>query len=203
MTAVEEFKRWKDSEQWFRARQVPWRRGWLLHGRPGTGKTSIVRALAQQADMPVFIFDLSSVTNEEMNRHWREAQEYAPCIALFEDVDAVFDGRENVCGENGGGLTFDCLLNCLSGVEAADGVFVIVTTNNIEKLDDALKRPGRLDRIIEMPLLPAICLLQIAQRILGEWPEEIEAVMADADNLTGAQITERCVSRALERYWKA
>lgn len=202
LPAVEEFERWKESEAWFKSRQVPWRRGWLLHGIPGTGKTSFVRALAQQADMPIFSFDLSSLSNEEMTTRWRETQEYAPCIALFEDVDAVFEGRKNITGETGGGMTFDCLLNCLGGVETADGVFVMVTTNNIEKLDDALTRPGRLDRIIEMPSLPKSCLQQIADRILGEWPDEVEAVMSDADKLTGAKMTELCVSRALERYWK-
>lgn len=200
--AVNEFMRWRDSEEWFRSHQVPWRRGWLLHGVPGTGKTSLVRALAQTADMPIAIFDLSSLSNEEMTDKWQETQEMAPCIALFEDVDAVFDGRENVVGEQGGGLTFDCLLNCLSGVETADGVFVIVTTNCIEKLDDALKRPGRLDRIIEMPPLRAEHLRKIANRILGQWPDEVERVMVGADNLTGAQMTERCVERALELYWR-
>lgn len=153
--------------------------------------------------MPIFVFDISSLSNEEMSRMWREVQESAPCMALFEDVDAVFDGRDNITGESGGGLTFDCFLNCLSGVETADGVFVVVTTNNIEKLDSALTRPGRLDRLIEMPHLPYDCLKQIADRILGEWPEEVEAVMDNHEKLTGAQMTELCVSRALERYWRS
>lgn len=200
---VQEFNRWRESEAWYRERQVPWRRGWLFHGKPGTGKTSLARCLAQAADMPICVFDLSTLSNEEMTKYWQETQQLSPCVALFEDVDAVFKGRVNIVGESGGGLTFDCLLNCLSGVETADGVFVIVTTNNLEMLDDALKRPGRLDRIIEVAPLPKDCLRQIAERILGQWPDEVKAVMEGDESLTGAQMTEKCVERALERYWEA
>lgn len=198
---IEEFERWIASEEWFRSRMVPWRRGWLLHGMPGTGKTSLVRALAQKYDLPVFSFDLSTLSNEEMISGWRDAQEHAPCITLFEDVDSVFVGRENVTGEMGGGLTFDCLLNCMSGVETADGVFIIATTNHIDKLDDALKRPGRLDNIIEVPRLHPGCLRVIAERILKDWPDEIDKVVHSGECVTGAQMTERCVRVALERYW--
>lgn len=201
-STVTEFNRWRESEDWYRKRQVPWRRGWLLHGKPGTGKTSLARCLAQAADMPICVFDLSTLSNEEMTRYWQETQQLSPCVALFEDVDAVFHGRTNVVGETGGGLTFDCLLNCLGGVETADGVFVMVTTNNIELLDEALTRPGRLDRIIEVKPLPTDCLRKIAERIVGEWPDEVEALMENANGLTGAQMTERCVERALERYWE-
>lgn len=207
---VQEFQHWKDSEKWFRDRQIPWRRGWLLYGKPGTGKTSLIRAIAQKFDVPVWQFDLSSLSNEEMNTNWREMQEEAPVIALFEDLDAVFNGRENVTGETGGGLTFDCLLNCLSGIETSDGVFNIVTTNHVELLDDALglpkngvsTRPGRLDRAVEVPALDDDCRLRVATRILRDWPELIKQAMIGSEGYTGAQMTEKCVQMALERYWK-
>lgn len=80
-------------------------------------------------------------------------------IALIEDIDGVFHGRQNVLrGESGQGsrLTFDCVLNCLSGVQTADGVFTVITTNHLELVDPALgrpmasgdaSRPGRLDHL--------------------------------------------------------
>lgn len=208
--ATDEFRRWKDSEKWFKEKLIPWRRGWLLYGAPGTGKTSLVRALAQLADMPVWSFDVATLSNSEMISNWRRMQESTPCVALIEDIDAVFDGRENVLGENGGGLTFDCLLNCLGGIETCDGVFTVITTNRVEKVDAAIgipqngvsSRPGRLDRAIEMPPLGVHNLREIAQRILSDWPDLIPQVVQQGDGYTGAQFTELCVQKALELYWR-
>jgi ATPases of the AAA+ class len=207
--AMEEFQKWLASEAWFTQRRVPWRRGWLLHGEPGTGKTSFVRALAQLADLPIFSFDLSSLSNEEMVEKWLNMLESVPCVALMEDIDAVFDGRVNILGEQGGGLTYDCLLNCISGIQTADGVFLIVTTNNLEKVDPALgipdngksTRPGRIDRLIELPVLPRECRQEIAERILDEWPEIIPSLLESSEGYTGAQFTELCVAEALSRFW--
>jgi hypothetical protein len=91
-----------------------------------------------------------------------------PCLALIEDIDNVFHGRENVARKHGlmpmvlaapkkgdgngdGGdlglrtpLTFDCLLNCLDGVERVGGIFTLVTTNDIGKVDAALGQPRKL-----------------------------------------------------------
>lgn len=209
--ALEEFQRWLAAEDWFRARKVPWRRGWLLGGPPGTGKTSMVRTMAQMSDIPIFAYDLSTLSNDEMVSQWQSMLESVPCLALMEDIDGVFDGRTNIHGEQGGGLTFDCLLNCISGVQTADGVFLIITTNHPEKVDPALgvvtegmsSRPGRIDRVITMPPLPATCRTEIAQRILGEWPAIIPDLVAKSDGYTGAQFTELCVAEALQRFWKA
>lgn len=209
MEIVHEFKRWRMSEEWYRERAITWRRGVLLYGPPGTGKTILVSAMAQSEDLPVFSFNLASLSNEEMMREWRQMKQDSPCVALIEDVDAVFRGRENIVGEAGGGLTFDCLLNCLGGIDVAEGVFIIVTTNHMEHIDPALgradeggqsTRPGRLDRVFKVPLLGPDQRRKIAQRILGEWPEEIEAVL-DGDE-TAARLTERCIRVALKRKWE-
>jgi hypothetical protein len=207
--AIEEFRRWKDSEAWYRERQIPWRRGWVLKGKPGTGKTLLVRTIAQEFDLPVWSYDLGTLSNEEMYAQWRNMQESAPCIALMEDIDGVFHGRENVLGDQGGGLTFDCLLNTLGGIETCDGIFTIITTNHPEHLDPALavdadgipSRPGRIDRIIEVPSLGPAQREHIARRICGDWPDLIPAIIQDTEGFTGAQVTERCVNEALSRYW--
>jgi ATPase family associated with various cellular activities (AAA) len=212
--AVEEFTRWLESEAWFKARGVPWRRGMGLYGPPGTGKTSLVRALAQLGRMPVWCFDVASLSNAEMMDAWQQMQETVPCIALIEDIDGAFHGRTNVVATANDGqrpLTFDCLLQCLGGIESADGVFVVVTTNHIDKVDPALgvpsngdvmsTRPGRLDRWFLLPPLPASNREEIARRIVGEWPELVCEAMAGSDGFTGAQMTERCVQMALARFW--
>lgn len=210
--ALEEFSCWKNSEQWFKEKKVPYRRGWLLHGPAGTGKSALVRLIAQLNDIPVWVFDLSRMSNEELYDNWKSMQENTPCIALLEDLDCVFEGRKNVLGENGGGLTFDCLLNCLSGVEKADGLFTIVTTNKLEFIDPALgipsqgesisSRPGRLDRVIRIGELTAECRQQIANRILSDWPDIISSFVEKGNGYTGAQFTELCSQEALKRYWE-
>lgn len=205
-----EFRRWLQSEEWFKTRRVPWRRGWLLTSDPGCGKSSFLRALAQESDIPVFSFDLATLTNKELDARWRDMQESVPCIALFEDIDAVFHGRQNIlCKERG--VTFDCLLNLMSGVESADGVFVTVTTNDISKLDPALgiefeegvsSRPGRLDRVVVVPRMAEEARRRLAGSILRDCTEHVEDLVLRSEGYTAAQTTEICVSVAQKHFWE-
>jgi hypothetical protein len=181
-----------------------------------TGKTSLVRAVAYDLDLPIYSFDLSTMSNEELIEKWKLMKTHTPCIALMEDIDAVFEGRKNRLGEYGGGLTFDCLLNCIGGIENCDGVMLVVTTNKIEDIDEALgiprkdrdsngtmisTRPGRIDRALELKELNEECRVKIAVRILKDYPEYISEVVKMGDGDTGAQFQERCTQIALERYW--
>jgi len=214
---VEEINRWKESEDWYREKSIPWKRGWLLFGAPGTGKSALVRALGQYFDLPIHMFDLSTMSNREFDSNWSEALSHVPCIILIEDIDAVFKGRDNRLGENGGGLSFDCFLNCISGIQKADGVFLIITTNNVADLDDALgkprtdkhvngtcisTRPGRIDRTLELKTLDDKCRKKIAERILSGCQELIEKTVADGEGDTGAQFQERCSQIALKNFWE-
>ncbi len=204
---VGEIKRWRTSEEWYKSRGIPWRRGWLLYGPPGTGKTSLIRAIAEDFDLPVYVFHLATLYDNELQETWQKMQQEVPCVALIEDIDTVFDGRKNVTG---GHLTFDCLLNCLDGIERAGGVLLVITTNCLDHLDSALgtptvdhisTRPGRLDRVLEMGPLEDAGQQKLCERILAEWPDVWKEVMAAGRNETGAQFQGRCTQKALELYW--
>jgi hypothetical protein len=198
---VAEIKRWKTSEDWYKTRGIPWRRGWRLEGPPGTGKTSLIRAIAEDLDLPIFVFDLATLYNDELQEAWQKMLENVPCIALIEDIDAVFDGRENKVG---GHLTFDSLLNCLDGVERADGILLVITTNYPDKLDNALSdtRPGRIDRVLKLHDLNRDGRYLLCSRILKEWPELWNQAIEDGAGETGAQFQERLTQIALHRYWR-
>lgn len=200
--ARNDFRRWCQLKQWYLDRGIPWRRGHLYYGPPGTGKTALVRALAQEADMPVFAYDLSTLSNDEFRYAWMDMQESAPCIALIEDIDGVFHGRDNVLAALDGmrsSLTFDCLLNALGGIQTADGIFVVITTNKPDTLDNALGRPGRIDRSFCLPAPGEEARLSIIRRIVGECTV---IDLGETGQMTAAQVTEWAISKALAETWK-
>jgi chaperone BCS1 len=207
---VEECRRWYTSEKWFLERDIPWRLSVLLWSKPGLGKTTLLKAIAEMLDMPMYVFDLAMMSNVEFGEMWQRAASNAPCMIVFEDFDGVFKGRENVLGREGGGLTFDAVLNTLDGAGSVNGVLLGITTNHPESIDPAMgvashdgmsSRPGRLDRIIEMPALDANGRLKIAKRILSDYPDMWDTTVAEGSKDSGAQFQDRCVRIAHTRFW--
>ena len=211
--AFKEARFWKDSERWFQDRGVPWKTGWLFCGKPGCGKSMAALALAQELDMPLLSFDLSSMTNEDFVHKWGSAVS-RNAMVLLEDIDAVFNGRQNITTTPlSPGLTFDCLLNTIDGVSRSNGIFLIITTNDITKLDSALAaeddsggiptRPGRIDRILWFKELNREGRQWMAKKILGDFDEALWVDLL-GEHLTdsGAQFQARCCRRARELFWK-
>jgi hypothetical protein len=231
---------WVKSQDWYKEKSIPWKRGWLLYGPPGTGKTALARAFAEDLDMPIYFFSLSQMSNNDFIKSWQSMQLNIPCIALIEDIDNVFDKRKNItqnsalfsglfnnqAGDNSEDtpmktpLTFDTLLNCIDGVDKSDGVFTIITTNDINKIDSAIgvpmmdehgtqtfvsTRPGRIDRAIKLTYMQKENKIEMANKILGDFKkqlsEAIEYVELENEE-TPAQFQEYCSQIALQEYWK-
>jgi hypothetical protein len=243
---IREIELWRKSKEWYAEKGIPWKRGWMLYGPPGTGKTALARAFAEDMNMPIYVFNLAEMGNHELMKAWTEMQTNVPCIALIEDIDNVFHGRENVTrrsgmlsfmmpqkkdGESGDDkgrgslsppLTFDCLLNCLDGVERADGIFTIITTNDVGKVDPALgqprklpdgttefisTRPGRVDKAVELTYMEPVDKKRMAAKILGAYEPEYLAMLQFIDRFpdlqeTPAQFQERCAQVALKCFWR-
>lgn len=129
---------------------MPYRRGYLLSGPPGTGKSSIVLALASHLGRSVYALNLASVT-EDATLMEAFAEVPAGAILLVEDIDAMRISKSRVEANKPGeppsvGLTtLSGLLNAIDGVAAPEGRLLVMTSNHPEQLDAALIRPGRVD----------------------------------------------------------
>jgi mitochondrial chaperone BCS1 len=134
------------SQAWYAERGIPWRRGYLLYGIPGSGKTSLIMALAGHFRMNLHILNLGNhyLTDDTLMSLMSRVP--ARSLILLEDVDAAFNHRNKASDSK---LTFSGLLNALDGAGAKDGSLVFMTTNHVEDLDPALTRPGRADFRLE------------------------------------------------------
>ena len=211
---AETVERFLKSAHWYMSRNIPWTMGANLTGDPGVGKTSLIRAIAEDNGIPIISFDLSTMSNNELVRQWKTVCNDAPCIAVFEDLDNVFRGRENTkAKDNPRAVTFDTFLNCLDGLDVAHGVIKIATYNDATAIDPALgvrsthegsvsSRPGRFDVTLEIPkYLSTEGRRKIATQILGDYPWEIEPMVEASKERTAAQIQYVATQLALDFYW--
>ncbi|KAJ4331230.1 hypothetical protein N0V95_009921 [Ascochyta clinopodiicola] len=150
------------TEQWFLKKGIPWRRGYLFHGPPGTGKTSLAIALAGMFGVPIYVVPLrdSDIEDAELVRIFASIP--ARSLVLLEDIDTVdvtssrTASKRAVTTENsnrGSNISLSGLLNAIDGVTSPQGIILVMTTNHPESLDDALIRPGRIDCKVHFPLI--------------------------------------------------
>ena len=141
------------SSKWYYDRGIPYRRGYLLYGPPGSGKSSFIQALAGELDYNIAILNLSErgLTDDRLNHLLTVVPRRT--LVLLEDVDAAFSNRRvqtDSDGYRGANVTFSGLLNALDGVASAEERILFLTTNHVEQLDGALVRPGRIDMTVRI-----------------------------------------------------
>lgn len=143
---VDDVRDFLASGPWYHERGIPYRRGYLLYGPPGSGKTSYIQALAGELDYNICVLNLSeaNLTDDRLNH----LMNHIPLrsILLLEDIDAAFNNRAQTSDQGfQSGVTFSGLLNALDGVVSAEECITFMTTNHPDRLDPALLRPGRVD----------------------------------------------------------
>ena len=127
---------------------IPYKKNYLLTGIPGSGKTSIIKAMCKEIGYHLCIFSINHDTDN--NTALSAFRDIPPkSVLLFEDIDCLFEKRTGT-QENKSTFTFSNLLNLLDGVFFRKGLISFITTNHPENLDHALLRQGRTDMIIHM-----------------------------------------------------
>jgi transitional endoplasmic reticulum ATPase len=190
-------------------------KGILLHGPPGTGKTLIAKAVATMTES-----NFISVKGPELLSKWvgesekgvreifRKARQAAPCIIFFDEIDAIIPRRGS--GSSGTHVTENVvsqILTEIDGLEELYNVLIIGATNRLDIVDPALLRPGRFDRIIEVPKPDVkgrehIFKIHTSKKPLSENVDFTKLVKL-TEGFSGAEIaavTNRAAITALKRY---
>lgn len=198
-----EAKIWMDNADWYKTRFVPWRYSAFVYGPPGSGKSTSIRALAQELGIPIMTMDLSSMDNDDLRMSWNHARSQAPHMVLFEDIDRLFNEKKELESSKTD-ITLDALLNVMSGIEPSDGIICLMTANSLVNIDAALLRPGRTDVQIEVGFLTEEGIRKIVQRILRGYDHEIDAMVELCRDKphTGAEVERRCQARAIQMFWE-
>lgn len=130
------------SKDFYLENKIPWKRGILLYGKPGNGKTSIIRTIISQYNFkPVTI--VAGANDEAVREAFSYAEEQSPSLLYFEDLDSLLEKSVDISS----------FLNLMDGISAKNGLLVIATANEVKKLKTNITdRPSRFDRKFEIPL---------------------------------------------------
>ena len=179
-------------------------KGILLYGAPGTGKTLLARAVATSASCTFIEFVGSELVQKFIGEGaklvkeiFKLARERAPTIVFIDEIDAIASERVDVgsSGEREVQRTFMQLLTEMDGFENLDGVKVIGATNRVDILDPAILRPGRFDRLIEVPLPSEesrLDLFKIHTKNMSLSDVDFKGLLSKTEGFSGADIRAVC-----------
>ena len=185
-------------------------KGILLNGPPGTGKTTIAKVMANQAGLSFFPLKMDEVVSKwvgesekNLSKLFQAAQRSAPAVVFIDEIDSIGKSR-------GGGAQpwadnlLNHLLQLIDGVVKIEGLYVIGATNRADQVDSALRRAGRLSRVIEIPLpdyeARGMLFILHLSKLKLEPGIDLDQLAAITDGRSGAEIKEICNRAGLHAY---
>ena len=187
---------WKNSEEFYRERGIPYKLGILLYGEPGTGKSSLVHAIASELNKDVIVLTAGAILNGKLSRYNTACCDTPPIIVI-EEIDTIVNSRQNELGEKEKVILSE-LLNFLDGHSSPDSCVVIATTNHIDKLDPAIIRSGRFDIKIHMGKISRDLAIQMCLDF-GCNPEEI---LDDSTEFNPSELQSKLIFFSKNRLYK-
>ena len=184
---INEIKYFDTKEDWFIKRGLAYKLTFLLHGEPGTGKTSFVRVLASYFKKNICVININSLSDDSFHTALTKAPTNS--IIIIEDFDSsdassirykkeIPKEPSNEIVENQNpshlkmdlsGLSLTGILNGLDGIQSLHNVIIFLTTNYLEKVDPALYRKGRVDHIIKLDKTPAKYVKEYSEYIFPKY----------------------------------
>lgn len=142
-----------DSKDWYTDNGVPYKMASIMHGRPGTGKTSLIKAIASYYNRNICILSLDEMSDKSLMKALSSVPSNS--IVVIEDFDSSPATKDRVQTNSDGDnkfsfLTLSGILNTLDGVNELRDVIIIMTTNHLENVDQAIYRKGRIDHIVKV-----------------------------------------------------
>lgn len=184
-------------------------KGVLLYGPPGCSKTMIAKALANESGLnflavkgPELLSKYVGESERAVREVFRKARAVAPAIVFFDEIDALASERGSSSGSGGvGDRVLAQLLTEMDGIEQLRDVTVLAATNRPDMIDKALMRPGRLDRIVFVPLPDAPTRREIFSLQFHNMPVaqnvSLDELVTRTNKYSGAEITAVCREAAL------
>ncbi|AXI07869.1 ATPase [Oceanobacillus zhaokaii] len=191
--SIDEF--FHKSGTFFKKYNIPYRRGILLYGSPGNGKTTLVKSIAGSVSAPVVYWQITEYTTSySIKEVFSTVTKIAPMILIIEDIDSMPEHARSV------------FLNTLDGATTKEGIFLIGTTNYPEKIDPALiNRAGRFDRAYEIKQPDdALRNEYLRKKGLTQFLDEVvlDHLTTQTEGLSIAQLNELYMSVALQWHYE-
>jgi SpoVK/Ycf46/Vps4 family AAA+-type ATPase len=191
--SIDEF--FSKDREFYETYHLPYKRGVLLYGKPGNGKTTLVKSITGSVEAPVAYWQITEyTTSDSIQSVFSAATKMAPMILVIEDIDSMPESARSY------------FLNTLDGATSKEGIFLVGTTNYPEKIDPALmNRAGRFDRAYEVPQpSEALRLAYLTRKGLTRLvsAEIVSHAAHRTDGFSFAQLNELYVSAALQHHYE-